>query len=701
MIKNKIISYLFYFSRFFTGNNRNDGHGSIFFSPGILMVLVCVLSLLPASGRTANPPAAVKGKMDLTQWNFSTQGNVRLKGEWEFYWHQLLTPDNFKKISTPTDTRFIQVPRFWNGMVVDGNPLTGQGYATLRLCVNISPGTKKLAIRLEDQATAYRLWINGQCMPGNGVVAKGPETSRPQYLLHLSSIHIPSNTIEIILQVSNYALNLGGPYRAILLGSEEKIQRYQNLLWAFDLIPLGMLLSIGLYHMAFFLLRKKERYLFYFGSTCLLLAIRIFFWGTRGKFITVMFPLFPWEIAHKCDLLTWYPVVPLLLMFFAELFPEERTVKALRFTQVTAVLAILTVIIFPARISNLTLVPYEIFAILNIAFVLHILIPAVMNKRKDALLFLSGVLIFFASAINEILNEKYIIHTGNLIHFGMVAMALVQAFALAKQFSNAFETNEILALKLNKKNKALSRSIQRLRYSYRALKDNIILKAALETQKQREEKVRLKVEKEALEKFRYQLNPHFLFNALASIRGAVSVDADVARDMVTRLSEYCRLTLDQGKKESVTIRESIEINKLYLEMEGLRLGDYLTVSISAPSDILNRKIPTNLLQPLVENAVKYGRLTSPDALSVRVIFKDGSKGRILLEVANTGAWMDPDSPDHPDTTGIGLENIQQQLSRLYPDDHCFSTREENGWVKVFIGMPTSMASVFQQRKEGV
>ncbi len=402
-------------------------------------------------------------------------------------------------------------------------------------------------------------------MPGNGVVAKGPETSRPQYLLHLSSIHIPSNTIEIILQVSNYALNLGGPYRAILL-----------------------------------------------------------------------------------------------LMFFAELFPEERTVKALRFTQVTAVLAILTVIIFPARISNLTLVPYEIFAILNIAFVLHILIPAVMNKRKDALLFLSGVLIFFASA-----------------------------------------TNEILALKLNKKNKALSRSIQRLRYSYRALKDNIILKAALETQKQREEKVRLKVEKEALEKFRYQLNPHFLFNALASIRGAVSVDADVARDMVTRLSEYCRLTLDQGKKESVTIRESIEINKLYLEMEGLRLGDYLTVSISAPSDILNRKIPTNLLQPLVENAVKYGRLTSPDALSVRVIFKDGSKGRILLEVANTGAWMDPDSPDHPDTTGIGLENIQQQLSRLYPDDHCFSTREENGWVKVFIGMPTSMASVFQQRKEGV
>ncbi len=648
---------------------------------------VCALCFFPACGNIEPSPKAVDGVLDLSQWDFQTQGNVHLSGQWEFYWKQLLDPKAFLNEKAPTKTGMIDVPSFWNGLEVRGNKLKGAGYATLRLKIYLPPGVKKLAVRLEDQATAYRLWVNGHPMPGNGVVAQNREESVPQYMVRISSFPVVSNTLELVLQISNYSLNLGGPYRSILLGTKAQVEYYQSCLWAIDLIPLGILFAIGIYHIVFFILHKKDISLLYFGLICLLLATRILFWGTQGKFITILFPNFSWELAYKIEPLSWYLVVPLLLMFGAELFPDEKSMKTLRFTQIVAAMATIIVLICPARISNLIVIPYEVFAVLNIIFMMQILIPAVIKKRENAVLIISGVIIFFLSAINELLNEYYVIRSGYLIHIGMVAMILVHAFVLARRFSRAFETIEFFSIKLKQKNEALSCSLDRERKSYLALKDNVRLKAELKDQKQKEQEAYLKAEKEALEKLRYQLNPHFLFNALASIRGAVGLDADLARDMITRLSEFCRLTLNQGCKWLVTIEESIAINRLYLDMERLRLGSYLTVDIRAPKEILNQKIPTNLLQPLVENAVKYGRLTSPLGLQIKVKFECGQAGRIHIQVANTGTWITPGQDSHSTSIGIGLENVQNQLDRLYPNDHCFATREKDGWVRISIEIP--------------
>lgn len=650
---------------------------------------VCVACFVSACANIEQPPKAVSGILDLTEWNFQKQGNVHLKGQWEFYWQQMLEPGDFSDEKTQDNTGMIDVPSFWNGLEVGGNRLKGDGYATLRLRVLLPPGSEDLAIRLEDQATAYRLWVNGTTMLGNGTVANNREESVPQYMVRHAGLNTASDSITLVLQISNYSLNLGGPYRAILLGNENQIYHYQNILWTLDLVPFGILISIGLYHISFFMLRRKDRSLLYFGIICLLLGTRILFWGTQGKYITILFPNFSWELANKFEFLGWYLVVPLLLMFFAELFPEEKSVKTLRFSQSVAAIAALIMLIFPARISNLTLIPYEIFAILNIIFSFQILIPAVIKRREHARLLLVGVLLFFLGVVNELLNEYYVVHTGHLIHLGMVAMILVHSLVLARRFSLAFDTIEFMSTKLKKKNAALSRSLDRVRKSYRALKDNIRLKAELKDQKQKEQEAYLKAEKEALEKLHYQLNPHFLFNALASIRGAVGLDADLARDMITRLSEFCRLTLDQGKKWSATIEESIAINRLYLDMEVMRLGSYLSVDISAATEVLHQKVPTNLLQPLVENAVKYGRLTSPHGLEIKVKFESRPNDRIRLEVSNTGTWLSPNQSNSP-TMGIGLENVQNQLDRLYPNNHSFITQVKEGWVKVIIEIPNKI-----------
>ena len=97
----------------------------------------------------------------------------------------------------------------------------------------------------------------------------------------------------------------------------------------------------------------------------------------------------------------------------------------------------------------------------------------------------------------------------------------------------------------------------------------------MEEQRQKKQQALLYAEKTALENLRYQLNPHFLFNALTSIRGAVEKKPNLAREMVSKLAEFCRRTLVTGKKDRVTVAEAIELNRLYLDMEGVRLGDYL------------------------------------------------------------------------------------------------------------------------------
>ena len=650
-----------------------------------LLTFICLLT--SGCGEQQIPPRAEKGILDLSGWNFDHNGPVRLNGEWEFYWGRLLKPDDFSGTTLPGMTGFFNLPGYWNGYDSDGKRLKGNGYATFRLKVRLTPGQEVMALRLEDQATAYRLWVNERLVLWNGVVGKSRDTATPQYLVKISDLGRALQRLDVVLQVSNFHRNVGGPYRPVSLGAESQIRERQTLLWAIDLVAFGILVIIGLHHVFFYTLRSRDPAPLYFGCVCLLWGFHIPFWGTGGKFITVLFPQFPWEIAHKMDLLTWYGAVPLTLMFISALYPRESFPKIVRLSQGVAVPFLLITLFTPARISSHTIFPYEMFALMNILPITRMLFHAIFRKRKGAWLILFGCVIFFITGINDILYDIGIIYTFNLIPAGLLVLILSQSLELARRYATAFSASESLSKELERTNIALARSHEDLKKSYAAIEENLRLKTALEDQMQKGEKALVQAEKAALEKLRYQLNPHFLFNALASIRGAVGMDRDLAREMITKLSEFCRLTLVYGKKETVRVSETIELNRLYLDMERIRLGDYLSVTIHVEPGVENLRIPSFLFQPIVENAIKYGRLTSPEGLEIRMTVGRHDKDRLLLEVANTGSWVEPGSENSPESTGIGLENLRQRLDRIYPGIYGFSTEAVDGWVRVRLEIP--------------
>ena len=155
-----------------------------------------------------------------------------------------------------------------------------------------------------------------------------------------------------------------------------------------------------------------------------------------------------------------------------------------------------------------------------------------------------------------------------------------------------------------------------IRQACQTLIENQRLEKEILAQTQKKELAQLQTEKETLEKLRYQLNPHFLFNALASIRGAVLRDKDVARDLISHLAEFSRLTLSRGSMGTLTVAEELEVMGHFLAMEQIRYGDYLTVSVEIELETESLRVPALVLLPLVENAVKYGSRTSPDSLAV-------------------------------------------------------------------------------------
>ncbi len=194
---------------------------------------------------------------------------------------------------------------------------------------------------------------------------------------------------------------------------------------------------------------------------------------------------------------------------------------------------------------------------------------------------------------------------------------------------------------------------------------------------------RLAEEKARLEVLRYQLNPHFLFNTLASISAALPAGLGPARAMVERLAAFCRLTLHRpDDRDWTTLGEEVHLLRAYLAIEQSRWGDLLDVTLDVDSALAEVQLPHFLLLPLVENALKYGRATSTDRVGLRLSARRAEAGALVLAVANTGRWVEPAATKTVSSLGIGLENLRERLRRHYPRAHQLDITTADGWVTV-------------------
>ena len=188
---------------------------------------------------------------------------------------------------------------------------------------------------------------------------------------------------------------------------------------------------------------------------------------------------------------------------------------------------------------------------------------------------------------------------------------------------------------------------------------------------------------------RYQLNPHFLFNTLNSISTLVLLkQTDRANAMLSRLSSFLRYTLINEPAGQVTVEQEVETLKLYLEIEKMRFEERLRPRFQIDPAVTRARLPSLLLQPLVENAIKYA--VTPQEEGAEIIVEARRAGeRVLLSVSDTGPGADGATPQPPSrSTGVGLANIRDRLAQAYGPDHRFETQTNiSGGFGVTIEIP--------------
>ena len=192
----------------------------------------------------------------------------------------------------------------------------------------------------------------------------------------------------------------------------------------------------------------------------------------------------------------------------------------------------------------------------------------------------------------------------------------------------------------------------------------------------------------------YQLNPHFLFNTLNSIRALINEDRQRARDMVTALAGYLRYALVERPLHVALLEEEVASVRGYLAIEQVRFEERLDVRMEIEPAALRCEVPAFLLNPLVENAVRHGVAGAAGApLVVRVEAQLAAADRLRIVVENTGQWGAPTTApaagegDDDLPGGLGLANVRARLEALHPADHRIEIEEGDGRVRVMVELP--------------
>lgn len=188
-----------------------------------------------------------------------------------------------------------------------------------------------------------------------------------------------------------------------------------------------------------------------------------------------------------------------------------------------------------------------------------------------------------------------------------------------------------------------------------------------------------------LQKLQLQLQPHFLFNSLNSINALIMINASGATDMVQRLSDFLRATLKRADEHWITLAEEMDYLSLYLSIEKVRFGHRLDVQIDCDEQIHLWLIPPLLIQPLVENAIKFGLYGTTDKVMINLkVVRTGES--VQVEISNPfDADMQP-----TEGSGFGLSGLQRRLYLIYARNDLLKTTITNNYFTVQLTLPEKL-----------
>jgi diguanylate cyclase (GGDEF)-like protein len=407
-------------------------------------------------------PAAVaqqNGNLEEKQAAIQNE-HVVLHREWEFYWKELLEPQDLERLDQ--EPEHIRVPSSWDEAVIDGPPLPRFGYATYRLELPIPPGHigKSRALYFEYIGSAYTVWIDGEEKVGVGTVGRSAAEETPALRLNMVLFEPKRQTVDIVIHVSNHSFREAGIFGDVLYGDPDVLLPVVSKDVIKDVIMMGGFFFLGLYYLLLFWMRRLELCILMIGLIAMAGAVRTLLLSEYVVFL--LFPFADWNGMVKIEYLAEIAGFLFLIVLVTNMYPKEAAPLPVYLAYTYGAISSFYVLLAPVRVfTQHMFIHVAVMAGFLAYFIFYVGMKAAVRKRAGARIGLAGLLVIALGMANDALYFTKIVDTIEVLEYSGLLFLLLQAVVVSYRYSLLFEQNQLLTEELVNINETLEEKVMK------------------------------------------------------------------------------------------------------------------------------------------------------------------------------------------------------------------------------------------------
>jgi signal transduction histidine kinase len=570
-----------------------------------LLALFCSNTVLATPPSKASEPKALHGLLDLRGESFS--GEIALDGQWNFHWKKLINPGD----SLAAKGILVDFPFRWDGYVVNGKKLPAYGYATYTLKVLLPAQAEALQIVMTDVYTAYRMFINGKQVAENGVVSTSAEGFKPSWQYKTIDIPLNTDTLDILLQISNFVHSKGGTKKSIVIGKRDLIDLHLNRTEAIDLVLAGCLIMGGFFFLGLYLLGNRDHAILLFALFTIIYSYRTV--GIDHYTLHSIFPGMPWHLGVRFEYITLFLGIGLFGLYTRYLYPEDINHTIVKVVWGLCLLFTLSSIVLPPFYFSQLINPFLVIMLFCLVYIPYVYSVAYRNRRPGSLYALmSSVSLMLVFSIS-LLNYWLLIPAMPLLSFVYyISFFFLQSLILSHRVSFTLRhAREQAEMGLVAKSEFLSTMSHEIRTPLNSV---IGMSHLLLKENPRPDQI------EKLDVMLFSAN-----NLLA---------------IVNDILDYNKIEAGMVAFEHIEMDTASIIRNIVTGLQGSALDKGINLKVKIDEELKHKLLgdPTRLYQVitnLVHNAIKFTQ-TGFVEVGVEVVSQDDTKAELCFKVKDTG-----------------------------------------------------------------
>ncbi len=419
-----------------------------------LLIFTACLCLMPRISK-ASGPDLFNGILDLRKEKITNRYTTTLNGTWEFYWKKKLYPNDFRSGNTPVPDIYGEVPSYWTSYSAKGLKTERYGYATYRARILLPHNFRdRLGLFIPVFDSSYDLWIDGVLTDSNGIPGKNAAETQPGYKPSLRPFTNTGDTVEIIINVSNFDHRRGGFWLPMTFGKFQGVQKSSANRWAGDWASSGILFGFSLFFFIFFILYPKDRIMAFFSMALLGMCLRPMF--TSLFLVNDIFEL-SWSWTIRLEYISLYLLMFGWSWFLDNLYPS-RLMRFFVYSSTSIFLiALLITLFFPVRVFSYSMYAYYPFMVINLGYSLFSSVRGMIKKNRIDIAYTFAFLFLGYGAAHDLLVSlgRSNRPAGYILSFYVVVFVFLQAVLLLYKWVKSFYEKERLQVQLEFMNRNL------------------------------------------------------------------------------------------------------------------------------------------------------------------------------------------------------------------------------------------------------